>query len=84
MGDPFISLPSSPPVTFPSSPFPSLSPPPSCLYFSSFSFFFSLPPPLSSFPQPAPSLVRSKEWSQISEKEKNKLGLKVEDDGEFW
>ena len=29
-------------------------------------------------------LTRSTEWSRISNKEKEKLGLSLQDDGEFW
>ena len=27
---------------------------------------------------------RSEEWNKVPKKERDKLGLKVEDDGEFW
>ena len=27
---------------------------------------------------------RSDEWTKISKKDREKLGIKVEDDGEFW
>ncbi len=36
--------------------------------------FHDLPPPCP----------RSEEWGKIPQREKDKLGLKVEDDGEFW
>jgi imidazoleglycerol phosphate synthase glutamine amidotransferase subunit HisH len=29
-------------------------------------------------------LCRSEEWNKVPKKERDKLGLKVEDDGEFW
>ena len=27
---------------------------------------------------------RSEEWNKVPKKERDKLGLKIEDDGEFW
>ena len=29
-------------------------------------------------------LSRSREWQQVSDKEKKRIGLEFEDDGEFW